>query len=152
MKKMTQNILGPLGMVLAMVSFSAGAFEPGQQVTQAQLAQWGELPVYDIGANPIRVLPEQPKAGQTLVLNAQGIVGISRNEVLVAKAQEDQIRSVAGRAAHAPASVQHFAPTGLTVLTYANFAQAVAGLETIKAGLPDATVRLPVQFSKPVPY
>ena len=153
MKKIAQKILGVLGVSLAMGCQAAAPLEPGKVATPEQLAQWGELPSYDIGSSRLRVIPERPANGQgTLLLNAQGMVGVSRNEVVVANASEDQVRAAAGHAAHAPESVRHFDPTGTTVLRYADFAQAIAGLDAIKAGLPGASVRLPVQFGKPTPF
>lgn len=153
MEKIVQKTLGILGLSMVMACQAAGAPEPGQTATPEQLAQWGELPGYDIGASRFRVIPGQPSDGQgTLLLNAQGVIGVSRNELTVVNASEDQVRTAAGYATHAPVSVQHFVPTGTTVLRYADFSQAVLGLEALKTALPKATVRLPVQFSKPVPY
>lgn len=146
-------VLGALGLTMMMASQSALALEPGQAATPEQLAQWGELPGYDIGSTRFGVLPERPADGQgTLLLNEQGMVGISYNEITVANAQEVQVRAAASRAAHAPLTLRHYTPTGITVLRYAEFGQAVEGLNVLKAGLPEATVRLPVQFGKPRPF
>ncbi len=154
MEKIVQKTLGVLGLSMVMMACQAApAPEPGQTATQEQLAQWGELPSYDIGSSRFRVIPGKPADGQgTLLLNPQGVVGVSRNEITVANASEDQIRSVAGRAGYAPVSLRHYAPTGMTVLRYADFSHAVEGLKVLQTGLPEASVRLPVQFGRPTPY
>lgn len=153
MEKIVQKILGVAGVSLVMACQAAPSLQLGQAATPEQLAQWGELQSYELGSSRLRLIPGRPEDGQgTYLLNAQGVVGISRNELTVAHATEEQVRTAAAQAGPAPVSMQYFEPTGTTVLRYADFQQAVQSLEALKTSLPKATVRLPVQFSKPVPY
>ncbi|TFL15050.1 hypothetical protein CSC67_06890 [Pusillimonas caeni] len=152
---MTKNFLcslGLLGMSLALASSAALALTPGQKLTKTEIAEWGALAEYKIGSSRVRVVPPQYSGSQdTLLLNAQGVVGSSRNEVAVSEAPAD-VQAVIQQTQPRPVSIQHFAPTGITVAKYADFGQAVDALRALKAALPGAKVSLPVQFSKQVPY
>jgi len=153
MKKSFRRFLGLLGVSLALASSSALALTPGQTLSDEQIAQLGELQAYDIGETRIRVIPsQQSKDGATLLLNAQGVVGSSRNEVAIAQASADRIQALLRQTIPQPVSVQTYEPTGITVARYADFAQAVEGLHALKAALPDAQVSLSAQFGKKVPY
>lgn len=151
MKKLVQTALVALGLSVAMACQAAETPEPGQRMSPEQLAQWGQLRSYTAGSSRLRVLPVPPADGEgVLLLSSQDVVGLSRNEVLVVGASEDQVRAAAS--APAPVSVQYMAPTGSALLRYAEFGQAVAALKALKTNLPGATVRLPVQWGKtPVP-
>ncbi len=152
MTKSFRHVLGLLGISLALASHAALALTTGQKLSDAQIAQLGELQVYDIGGTQLRVIPSQQSGQQeTLLINAQGIVGSSRNEVAVSQASEESIRAQLQQLQPQPASVQHYEPTGITVLRYADFGQAVEGLRALKSALPRAKVRLGVQFSTPLP-
>lgn len=152
MKKSFRHILGPLGISLALASQTAFALAPGQKLSEAQIAQLGVLETYDIGGTQLRVIPtQQPGQQETLLINAQGIVGSSRNEITISRASEASVQAQLQQMAPQPASVRHYEPTGITVLRYAGFAQAVEGLRALKAALPGANVRLGVRFTTPVP-
>lgn len=146
-------LLGLASASLAIISHAAaGNPTVGQKLTPEQIAQWGNLPVYQVGKSEFRVIPSgSTERGVTLVVNAQGIVGVSRNEVAIsnvpAKTAEAQLR----QAVPQPSSVQHFDTAGVTVARYADFGQAVQALGTLQSALPQAQVRLPIQF-KQVPY
>ena len=153
MKKIFRRFLGLIGLSLALTSHAAFALTAGQQLSQEQIAKWGTLAEYDIGGSRIRVIPSQASGSQdTLLINAQGVVGSSRNEVAISDAPTQDIRAQLKQTLPQPVSVQHYEPTGLTVLRYADFEQAVAGLRALKKALPAANIRLPVQFGKQVPY
>lgn len=152
MKKSFLCSLGLLGMSLALASNAALALTPGQKLTQSEIAEWGPLAEYKIGSSRVSVIPSQHSGNQdTLLLNAQGVVGSSRNEVAVSEAPADA-QAVIQQTQPRPVSIQHFAPTGITVAKYADFGQAVDALRALKTALPGAKVSLPVQFSKQVPY
>ncbi len=152
MKKSFQRCAGLLGLSLALASSAALALTPGQQLGKTEIAQWGTLAEYNIGGNRIRVIPPQyAGGGETLLLDAHGVVGSSRNEVVVSKAPAN-VQEVIQQTQPRPASVQHFAPTGITVAKYADFEQAVQALAALKVALPQAAVALPVQFGKQMPY
>jgi len=152
MKKSFQRYAGLLGMLLALSSSAALALTPGQKLSKDQIAQWGTLVEYTIGNSRIRVIPSQYSgSAETLLLNAQGVVGSSRNEVVVSKAPAN-VQEIIQQTQPRPTSVQHFAPTGITLAQYADFEQAVQALAALKAALPQAAVALPVQFGKQMPY
>jgi len=152
MKNSFRRYFGLLGVSLALASHTAFALTPGQVLTKAEIARWGDLPAYDINGSRIRVIPSQASGGQkTLLLNEQGVVGSSRNEVVVSDAPSD-VQVVIQQTQPRPVSVQHYEPTGITVSKYADFAQAVEALRALKKALPDAKVGLPVMFGKKVPY
>jgi hypothetical protein len=152
MTKRFRHALGFLGISLALASQTAFALAPGQKLSEAQIAQLGVLQMYDIGGTQLRVIPaQQPGQQETLLINAQGIVGSSRNEITISRAPEAGIQAQLQQMSPQPASVRHYEPTGITVLRYADFAQAVEGLRALKAALPGAHVRLGVRFTTPVP-
>src|SRR5690606_8727694 len=107
MKKSLRRLIGLLGASLALGSFAAVALTPGQKLSDAQIAQLGDLPAYDIGGSQIRVIPGQlTDNGATLLLNAQGIVGSSRNEIAITGMPADQIQAALKQALPQPLSVQ----------------------------------------------
>ncbi|MBN9477165.1 MAG: hypothetical protein ABS43_00920 [Bordetella sp. SCN 67-23] len=152
MKKNFRRYIGLIGMSLALASGAAFALTPGQKLPKSQIAQWGTLTVYDIDGSHIRVIPPQYSDSQdTLVLNEQGVVGKSANEIVVAEASAG-VQAVIEQTQPRPVSVKHYEATGITVATYADFAQAVEALRALKAALPSAKVGLPVLFTRPQPY
>lgn len=146
-------LLGLVGASLALSSHAApGNPTVGQKLTPEQIAQWGNLPVYQIGKSEFRVIPPgSSERGVTLVINAQGIVGVSRNEVAISNVPAQTAEAQLRRADPQPASVEHFDTAGVTIARYANFGQAVQALGMLQTALPQAQVRLPIQFRQ-VPY
>jgi hypothetical protein len=126
---------------------------PGQKLSDAQIAQFGDLPVYRVGNNKFRVIPVRPADNEaTLVLNEQGAVGISHNEVAISKVSAQTAQTRLRQVVPQPLSIQHFEQAGVTIARYADFSQSVEGMQAIKAALPEAQVRLPVKFGSRVPY
>ncbi|NYT60223.1 hypothetical protein H0A65_14965 [Alcaligenaceae bacterium] len=153
MNKSFRNSLGLLGVLLALAGQPAFALTPGQKLSDAEIAQLGKMPVYKIGRLELRGIPSQgADDGITLVLNQQGVVGLSRNEITVTGVSEQDLQARIAQVFPQPVAVQHFEPTGITVVRYADFSQAVDGLRILKKALPEATVRLAVQFNVKVPY
>lgn len=130
----------------------AGGYELGQRLTADEITALGHLPSVTIDGTELRVLPGVAEGGQgTFLLNAQGAVGISRHEVMVADADEADL-DVQLRMVHPqPVSVQRFAPTGITLVKFADFQQSVEGYEALSRAMPQATVRLSVTFGRKVP-
>lgn len=147
----TRILLGLICLPLALASQVAAALEPGQRLTKAQVAQWPDMTQYDIGNTRLWVIPDPAPAQETWLLNRQNVVGFSRNEVALSGATADVLQAGLQQTRPQPLSVQHYAPTQIVVARYADFAAAVEGLQALKAALPDATVRLQVQFSKQIP-
>ncbi|NGM86730.1 hypothetical protein G5B35_05340 [Parapusillimonas sp. SGNA-6] len=146
-----------LGLLSASLALSAHAAAdvpaPGQKLSDAQIAEWGDLPMYRIGRSTFRMIPVRPANGQaTLLLNTQGVVGISHNDIAISRVSAETARARLKQIVPQPLSIEHFEKAGVTVARFADFGQAVAGMQAIKAALPEAQVRLPVQFSSQVPY
>lgn len=145
-------ILGLILTSLAVLGQAADLPYPGQKLTKKQIAAWGNLPAYQIGKSQFRVLPVKPESTEaTLVINAQGVVGLSRNEVTISGLPAGQVKAGLGQITPQPLSMQYFEQADVTFARYADFGQAVAGFHAIQAALPDATLRLPIQFNR-VPY
>lgn len=151
MKKDFRRFLGWVGVSLAMAAPSAWAWTPGQQLTDAQITELGKLPEYKLDGKRLRVIPQSLSGDQTtLVLNSRGVVGSSRNEVVVAGVKADA-RNVIQQSQPRPISVEYYEATGLTVARYADFGQAVAALPVLKTALPGAQIGLPIRFGEQVP-
>lgn len=142
--------LGTICMSLALASHAApDTPAPGQKLTQQQIAQWGDLPVYKVGKSKFRVLPVHLSDAQlTLVINGQGVVGVSRNELAISKVPADIIQHQLRQTVPQPLSVEYFEQAGVTVARYADFGQAVEAMRAVQTVLPEAQVRLPVQFDQ----
>lgn len=146
--------LGLLSASLALASHAAtDAPAPGQKLSDTQIAQWGDLPAYRIGRSKFRVIPVRPANSQaTLLLNAQGVVGVSHNDIAISRVSAETAQARLRQIVPQPLSIQHFEQAGVTVARFADFGQAVEGMQAIKAALPEAQVRLPLQFGQQVPY
>ncbi len=144
MNAIARLALGLTGCALALAC-QAAPLVPGQRLSQEEILRLGSLPVYDTGTDRYRLLPQKTGDGQgSLLLDEQGVVAASRHEVIVTQAAEDQVLAAAGKGPR-PESVRYFAPTGIIVLRYGDFAQAIEGLKALRAGLPGAMVRLSIQ-------
>ncbi len=151
MRKNFPRYLQLLGMSLALVSSAGFALTPGEMLSEEDVARLGTLRTYEIDSSRIREIPPQFTGSQdTLLLNEQGVVGISQNEVVLSETP-DNVQSIIQQTLPQPVSITHFAPTGITLAKYANFAQAVEALRALKTALPSARVGLAVQFGRPVP-
>lgn len=136
--------LGLAGWAIALGAHAAPQTALGQTLSAAEIQQLGALPVFQAGPDRYRLLPQKTEDGQgSLLLDDRGAVVASHHELMITQAAEDQVRA-ALRHGPQPSIVQHFAPTGITVVRYDDFAQAMDGLKVLQAGLPDAAVRLSI--------
>ncbi|MBB5215676.1 hypothetical protein [Parapusillimonas granuli] len=134
------------GLAIAVLALGAQAAEPlvpGQKLPADQIAAYGELPVYAVGKQRYRLLPQAGADGASLLLDAQGTVLGSKNEVLITGASEAEIRASTGPGP-APVSIQYFQATGIALVRYADFPTTVAALEPLRQRLPSASVRLAI--------
>lgn len=153
MRKELQHLAGLVGLSLALTSQLVFALTPGQKLSETEIAKLGKLPEYNISGQHIRVIPsKQADSELTMLINKQGVVGSSRNEVAISNAETQQVQTLLKQLAPQPVSVKHFESTGIFVVRFADFNLAVQGQETIKAQMPNASVSLTVQFSKKVTY
>ncbi len=141
-----------LVMGMALTAHGAAAQTLGQKLSTDEIARLGALPEYEVDGIRLRVMPGVPEGGEgTWVLNAQGVVGISRHEVMVTGVPQADLQARLGTLLPQPLSQQHFAPTGISVLRFADFDQAVQGYRALRDALPEATVRLSVTFGRRLP-
>ena len=138
-------------------------FHAGQQLSAEKMQQLGSLPSYSTATSSYQVLPATAadqaskkksnasgSSPSTLVLTQQGMVATSYHNVMVSDLPESQVRQAVA-AGPQPASITHFASTGITLLHYADFAQTIAGLKALQASLPPSKVRLSLEVGKQVP-
>lgn len=139
--------------------------EVGKQLTPAEISALGGKATHKLGERTLVELPASASPAQTtttqttqasaaklsttMVVNESGVVGLSRNEVLIARMPTREVRSKLGALAGSAVSVQYFDHTDITSLRFATLAQAVAAREKLLALLPEAQIILPVEFSKP---
>lgn len=151
--------LGWLTLGCAAVSHAEN-FHAGQQLSAQKIQQLGALPSYSTNAGSYQVLPSTEQASakksntantpSTLVLTPKGMVATSYHSVMVNDVPESQVRQALA-AGPQPTNVTYFAPTGITMVRYADFAQTVEGLKALQASLPSSQVRLSLELGKQVP-
>lgn len=145
-------VIGLISASLALPALAAEPPTPGQKLSEAQIAQWGKLPSYQVGKSHYQVLPVRPAGGQyTLLLNSQGIVGISHNEIAISQVSRQAAETGLAKTTPQPLSIEYFEQARVTNARYANFEQAVTALKVLQAALPEAQVRLPLQFGQTRP-
>jgi len=87
----------------------------------------------------------------TMLLDANGVVGQTHHEVLIAEQPTEQVRQQLAALTAQAAAVRYYEHMNTTLLRYASLEQAIAALAPIRAALPGAEVALPVRFSTPRP-
>ena len=140
-------------------AYAATGVAQGTHLTPAEIAAMGATVRYSIGGTPVTVLPAESGVGTrstdgsaiTTVVNAAGVVGTSRNEVLVAQIPTDTVRSQGAGLLAAAKSVSYYDHMQITSVRYASFAQAVAGRDNLQAAFPKAQVTLPVEYHQRKP-
>lgn len=151
MNKSIRVYLGLFGLLFALAGQAAGGFAPGQQLSQTEIAEIDGLTEYKIGKMRVQVMPAPYTSGDTTwLINSHGVVGVSRNQVMVADAGPDAQQTVEHTQPR-PVSVQSHKQTGIVVATYSDFGQAVQALKAIQAALPDAKAALPMVFNLQTP-
>jgi hypothetical protein len=142
--KWINSIFGGVAAVLLVVGAeAAGTYTPGSRISADELGQLTNLPTYNVGKQSYRLLPQKGVDGASLLVDSQGLVVSSGNEVLVTGASEEEIRSGA-RLGPAPVSIQYLAATGIALMRYADFPTAVAAVAPLQQSLPGASVRLAI--------
>lgn len=154
-----------LAAVLALPAVSAAAADTGYAIgtrlSQAQQAALGGAREVQIGGQAYRVLPDTDSKPRTLssgasaaeatslVVNARGVVGESRNEVLVSRVPVQAVRQAVGQLGIRAVSVQYYDHIAISSLRFASFEDTAAARERLKSLLPaDAGVDVPVRYSK----
>ena len=128
----------------------------GKTLTAQQIEALGALPSYTSAQSRYRVLPapatiQKAHSGSTRILTEQGVVVTSYHQVMLSDVAENQVRQAAARGPR-PVRITYLAPTGITLLEYADFSQTMAGLNALQAQLPRTLVRLPLSSGKLVAH
>ncbi|MGO4154072.1 hypothetical protein [Cupriavidus sp. YAF13] len=134
----------------------ASTFVAGQQLSPAQWKSLAGTTVVRLGSQSFQTLPASAKnagaAGSavTLVVNDRGVVGESRNEVVVSQVSTQEVQQTIGKLSHAAIGVQYFDHMSISQLTFASFQDAVNAREQLKTLLaPGAAVDVPIRYGKP---
>ncbi|NMV36608.1 hypothetical protein [Ralstonia insidiosa] len=130
----------------------------GKHLTTQELAQYASAPVVQIESQSFKVLSSGTRtksagatsAAVTQVANERGVVGESRNEVVVSQVAVDSVRQAVAGLAVTPVSAEYYSHTSISTLRFASFQDAVDARALIKKLLPQARVDVPVRYAKPV--
>jgi len=128
----------------------ASALQVGQQLTPAEQAALGTGTRHTVAGATLRTFAgvsarSTDGANATTVVDARGVVGTSRNEVLVSRVPTATVRALAPALTQAR-TTDYYDHMQMTSLRYATFADAVAARERLQAALPAAQVTLPIQY------
>ena len=129
----------------------------GSRLLPAEVAALGGTTRYTVGQALVTVLPagsggmvvkSTDGSPSTSVVNASGVVGVSRNEVLIAQMPTATVRSQAAALLSAAKSVTYYDHMQITSVRYGSFGEAVAGREKLQAVLSKAQVTLPIEYQQ----
>lgn len=162
MMKMNLSFKGLLCGVAALATTlcyaGASTYVAGQQLSPAQLKSLAGATVVRLGSQSLQTLPASATAKNagavgsavTLVVNDRGVVGESRNEVVVSQVSTQEVQQTIGKLSHAAIGVQYFDHMRISQLTFASFQDAVSAREQLKTLLaPGAAVDVPIRYGKP---
>ncbi|WP_295540720.1 hypothetical protein [uncultured Pseudacidovorax sp.] len=154
MKKTRPSLLAAAVLLAGAASpFAAAAYDVGQALSPAELSALAAATRYDVAGTVLTPLPggtavDADGRPTTMVANATGAVGLSRNEVRIAQWPTDSVRARAGTLLAGATWVQYTDHTQTTRVRYASFAEAVKAYRQLQAALPQASVALPVEFNQ----
>lgn len=132
----------------------------GTRLSPAEVSALGAATRYTVGGVLVTVLPtangglttkSTDGSPTTSVVNASGVVGISRNEVLIAQMPTAAVRSQAAALLSTAKSVTYYDHMQITSVRYGSFGEAVAGREKLQAALSKAKVTLPIEYQQRKP-
>lgn len=138
----------------------ANAAAVGTRLSPAEVSAMGATTRYSIGSALVTVLPatsgglttkSTDGSPTTAVVNASGVVGVSRNEVLIAQVPPATVRSQAAALLALAKTVTYYDQMQITSVRYGSFGEAVAGREKLQAVLPKAKVTLPIEYQQRKP-
>lgn len=150
-------ILLTLGAVIAQAApetLSVGMTLPPNQIQQIpgrELIVHGK-PLKVLGQpQPEKRLKETDGAVSSYVINSQGQVGRSLNEIIITRATTDEVQQAISALKTTPVSVHHYEHLNSSSLRFATFEQAVSAQNEMKTLLPQAAVALPIQYQRRKP-
>ncbi|MCZ2497631.1 hypothetical protein GN316_12760 [Xylophilus sp. Kf1] len=156
-----KTLLLPVALMTVVGIAQAGtALTQGSHLTPAEVAAMSTTASrYTVGGTSLTVVPAangvttKSTDGSTVttVVNAGGVVGTSRNEVLVAQVATDTVRAQGATLLAGAHSVSYYDHMQITSVRYASFAQATAAFEQWRTAFPKAQVTLPVEYHQRKP-
>lgn len=87
----------------------------------------------------------------TTVVNEQGLVGKSRNEVLISNISTADAKTKISAYLSQAISVKYYDHMNITALRFASFSEAAQARNELQALMMGAKVTLPIEFSVPTP-
>lgn len=151
----------PVALMTVFWGAQAGtALTQGSHLTPAEVAAMSTTASrFTVGGTPLMVVPAtsgvttKSADGSTVttVVNGGGVVGTSRNEVLVAQVPTDTVRIQGATLLAGARSVSYYEHMQITSVRYVSFAQATAAFEQWRTAFPTAQVTLPVEYQQRKP-
>lgn len=148
-----------LAVLLSMgAACQAADLAVGKHLSTQELAQYASAPTVQIETQSFKVLSSGTRtkaagaasAAVTQVANERGVVGESRNEVVVSQVSVDSVRQAVGTLPATPVSAEYYGHLNISTLRFASFQEAVNARAQLKKTLPQAQVDIPIQYAKPV--
>ncbi len=148
-----------LAVLLSMgAACQAADLAVGKHLSTQELAQYASAPTVQIETQSFKVLSSGTRtkaagaasAAVTQVANERGVVGESRNEVVVSQVSVDSVRQAVGALPATPVSAEYYGHLNISTLRFASFQEAVNARAQLKKTLPQARVDIPIQYAKPV--
>ena len=130
----------------------------GKHLSTQELARYASAPTVQIESQSFKVLSSGTRtratgaasAAVTQVANERGVVGESRNEVVVSQVSVDSVRQAAAGLTATPVSAEYYGHLNISTLRFASFQDAVNARALLKQTMPQARVDVPIQYAKPV--
>jgi spore germination cell wall hydrolase CwlJ-like protein len=129
----------------------------GRKLSAAELAQYANSPSIAVGDESFKVISTQSvtkatsaaSTAMTQVINADGVIGTSTNEVIVSQVGVNTVTQAVTQLSVKPAASQYYPHLNLSRLSFASFQDAARAQAQLSAALPQARVDLPIEYSKP---
>ncbi|GAC1590716.1 MAG: hypothetical protein NVS3B5_22690 [Sphingomicrobium sp.] len=145
------NLLGAGTIGLSLTAGAADTHKPqaGKLMSRQDMSNIAGNPSVTVGSQTYKVLRGSTTDSKTLVVNDQGLVGESGNEVLISQVPTSTVRANLARLNLAAISIKYYDHVNTTVLRFATFEEAAWARNQIKSVLPpEASVGVPVQYGK----
>ena len=148
-----------LAALLSMASACQAAdVTVGKHLSTQELARYASAPTVQIESQSFKVLSSGTRtkaagaasSAVTQVANERGVVGESRNEVVVSQVPVDSVRQAVSSLPATPVSAEYYGHLNISTLRFASFQDAVNARAQLKKTLPQARVDVPIQYAKPV--
>ncbi|MGC3030382.1 hypothetical protein ACPUER_35565 [Burkholderia sp. DN3021] len=130
----------------------------GKQLSAQELKHHADAPTVALEMRSFKVLSTgtRPKtkgvssSAVTQVINENGVVGESRNNVVVSQVSVDRVKQAVAGLSPTPVSAQYYDHMSISTLYFASFQAAVSARTQLKKVLPQARVDVPIRYAKSV--